>query len=281
MGYIYKIVNLVNGKIYVGQTRFDLQRRFHQHLYEAKKGELQYPLYSAIRKYGEQNFQIECIEEIDDELLGEREQYWIRTLDTFVKNNKGYNATYGGEGNPVIDKNEIYDLWDTGISIQEITEKTGHDRSSIRKILQQYKNYSVEESHRRGDIAQKRYLPKIKQYDMQGNYLQTYANMAEAERQTGISHKNIWNVVHHSQKSAGSYQWRYENDETPVQDLTKRTAIKRKVKQIDNNTQQIIKIYDTTSAASRETGIGYSRIQRCCTQHKIMLPENYKWEYIE
>ena len=64
MGYIYKITNLINGKIYIGQTRFNVQRRFHQHLYEAKKGELNFPLYSAIRKYGEENFKIECIEEM-------------------------------------------------------------------------------------------------------------------------------------------------------------------------------------------------------------------------
>ena len=281
MGYIYKITNLINGKIYVGQTRFDVQRRFQQHLTKAQKGELYFPLYSAIRKYGEENFQIECIEEIDDELLGEREQYWIKTLDTFVKHNKGYNATYGGEGNLIIDKNEIYDLWDTGISIQEIVEKTGHDRSSIRKILQQYSNYSIEESHRRGDIAQTRHHIKVKQYDMQGNYLTIYNNMADAEKHTGISRKNIWGAINHTQKSAGNYQWRYENDNTPVQDLTKRTAIRKKVKQIDNNTQQIIKIYNTVSAASKETGIGYNRIQRCCIQQKIMLPENYKWEYIE
>lgn len=281
MGYIYKITNLINNKIYVGQTRFDYQKRFKRHLFEAKRGVLNYPLYRAIRKYGEENFKIECIEEIDDNLLNERECFWIKELNSYAKNNKGYNATYGGEGNSNIDKLEIYELWDSSLSIQEIAEKTGHDRSSIRKILQDYENYSIEESQKRGDKAQTRKrFKKIKQYSLQGEYINTFDNATEAERQTNISHKTIWGVLNHVQKTAGGFQWRYEDDLEPIQDLSKRKAVIRKIKQINNNNQEI-KIYDNIPQAVRETGITYNRILRCCTKNVIMLPENYKWEYVE
>lgn len=281
MGYIYKITNLINNKIYVGQTRFEVKERFKEHLWAAKRG-IKYPLYSAIRKYGENNFKIEIIEEIEDSLLNEREKFWIEKLNTFIKNQHGYNATYGGEGNSIIDKNEIYKLWDEKLSIQEIANMTNHDRSSIRKILQNYENYSIEESNARGDqIQAKNRFKKILQYSLNGKYIATFNNMTEAERQTGISHKNIWNNVQHMGDSAGGFQWRFEDDATPVLDMSKKRIKRKKVKQIDNFTQNVIEIYDSVKQASIKTNISYNRIYRCCRNNTIMQPENYRWEYIE
>lgn len=31
MGYIYKIINSVNDKVYIGMTRFDVERRWKEH----------------------------------------------------------------------------------------------------------------------------------------------------------------------------------------------------------------------------------------------------------
>ena len=38
MPYIYKITNLVNGKIYIGKTSYNsIQERFKQHISDSKK----------------------------------------------------------------------------------------------------------------------------------------------------------------------------------------------------------------------------------------------------
>lgn len=224
MGCIYKITNLINGKIYIGQTRFSIKKRYERHLYEAQRGVLQYPLYKAIRKYGNKNFNVEQIEEVSEDLLDERERYWIKYYDSFIKNNKGYNCTYGGEGNIVIDKLEVFDLWDQGDSIKQISDKTKHDRSAIRRILQSYPNYSIEESQKRGDKIQgKTRFKQVKQYDKEGNFIAIFDNMSDAQSKTGISSKNIWGVVNHKGHTAGGYQWRFSDDpDIPQNLLTKK-----------------------------------------------------------
>ncbi len=57
-GVIYKITNLTNGKIYVGQTRQKLSRRISGHVHSKKK----FGIDAAIRKYGIDNFKVEVIE---------------------------------------------------------------------------------------------------------------------------------------------------------------------------------------------------------------------------
>ena len=57
LGKIYKITNLVNSKIYIGQTIRSLKERFRQHIY--KQG-CTY-LHNAILKYGKENFKIELM----------------------------------------------------------------------------------------------------------------------------------------------------------------------------------------------------------------------------
>ena len=95
MGYIYKITNLVNGKIYIGKT-INLDSRLYKHKYLAKKGNSRH-LYSAMRKYGIENFSYEVVEECDASLLNDRERYWINAYNS-TDRNIGYNKTNGGDG---------------------------------------------------------------------------------------------------------------------------------------------------------------------------------------
>lgn len=88
---IYLINNLLNHKKYVGMTKFSLEERFLQH---SKKGFL---LTEAIKKYGEQKFSIELIEEVESaERAYELEIFYIREYNTKAPN--GYNLTDGGDG---------------------------------------------------------------------------------------------------------------------------------------------------------------------------------------
>lgn len=93
MRYVYVIRNLITEKVYVGQTKNITQRKAG-HFYAARKGN-ERPLYRSIRKHGAENFSFEVIEECDDEIINEREQFWVAHFDSFNPE-KGYNLTSGG-----------------------------------------------------------------------------------------------------------------------------------------------------------------------------------------
>ena len=66
-GYIYKITNLLNGKIYIGQTRQSIQTRWEQHCFSPYVCHF----HQAIQKYGRNNFQVEeicCVDLPEKEL---------------------------------------------------------------------------------------------------------------------------------------------------------------------------------------------------------------------
>ena len=96
MAYIYCITNKINGKQYVGKTNFSLDKRWREHCHDAKTRRCEKrPLYSAINKYGEENFEISLLEECSAEDSAKREEYWIKELNTY--GHTGYNATKGGD----------------------------------------------------------------------------------------------------------------------------------------------------------------------------------------
>ena len=131
MGYIYKITNDINNKIYVGKTEFSLEDRFIEHCKDSLKPRCEKrPLYNAMQKYGIKHFKIEEIEQTED--LEHREQYWIAELRTYIgfSDCKGYNATLGGDGKTLIDYDYIVQEFSNGLNITEIAEKTGHDKRS-------------------------------------------------------------------------------------------------------------------------------------------------------
>lgn len=90
---IYKITNLINNKIYIGQTSKTLKQRFNKHVYDSKT-----LMHRAIKKYGKENF---IISEIDTantlKSACHKEKYWIKKLKSKIKDG-GYNITDGGEG---------------------------------------------------------------------------------------------------------------------------------------------------------------------------------------
>jgi GIY-YIG catalytic domain len=97
VGCIYCVTNTKNGKQYVGKTTRTAERRWSQHLQDARKG-VDRPLYAAIREFGPGAFKLTMLEEVEPQegnpkVLNTREAYWIEQLGTF---GKGYNQTPGG-----------------------------------------------------------------------------------------------------------------------------------------------------------------------------------------
>lgn len=119
---IYMHRNLINNKVYIGQTRDELNRRF-------KKGygyRSSPHFYASIQKYGWDNFEHIVLEEnLSAETANEREKFWI----ALFKSNEekfGYNLTPGGCGQPAKKTNQtlrkkVY-CKETGQCFNSITE---------------------------------------------------------------------------------------------------------------------------------------------------------------
>ena len=138
MGQIYFIKNTTNGKGYVGQTTRTLEIRWKEHLKNTLALKDRLPLYKALAHYGKEAFTIELLEECPDELLNEREIFWIKEKETFGE--KGYNCTTGGQGNvlPVdisIDIPAIAQRYQSGERLDHLCKEYGHDYISVRNRL--------------------------------------------------------------------------------------------------------------------------------------------------
>ncbi len=103
MASIYKITNLVNNKIYIGQTINSIDKRFKQHLSQVNCANICSALYSAFTKYGKENFIIESIVsgEYSMEELNELEIFYIKKFDSLSPN--GYNLQSGGNSFMVVE----------------------------------------------------------------------------------------------------------------------------------------------------------------------------------
>lgn len=121
-GCIYMYTNKLNNKKYIGQTICKLNKRHHEHLYRDDSY-----IDRALRKYGEENFILEVIEDnIPKKMLNDKERYYIEKYDTY---NNGYNLTLGGGGSPRIDADTINKVIDairsTNLTLGEIGKQFG------------------------------------------------------------------------------------------------------------------------------------------------------------
>lgn len=89
---VYKAVNAVNGKMYIGQTSRP-ERRFAEHTWKGSKSKI---LSAAIRKYGKEQFMFTILCWCPDKHYADYvEQKLIEAHDT---RRVGYNICIGGEG---------------------------------------------------------------------------------------------------------------------------------------------------------------------------------------
>ena len=146
MGWIYKVTNQINGKMYIGKTEYlNPIKRWKEHCKDYKRRKMEKrPLYNAMNKYGLQNFVFEPIEQVEngDELC-EREMYYIDKFRTYVgfKDCNGYNGTLGGDGKAYLNLNEE-EVIRVHIEHNYIAGQTakifGCDADTIQKILNKY-----------------------------------------------------------------------------------------------------------------------------------------------
>jgi group I intron endonuclease len=95
MAFIYILTNIQNGHQYIGKTSRSFDVRLSQHISDAERHITNSYIHRAIRKYGIENFHIECIE-VANHLTNLWEKHLIRRWGSRFPS--GYNLTDGGDG---------------------------------------------------------------------------------------------------------------------------------------------------------------------------------------
>ena len=278
MGYIYKIINTITNKVYVGQTIQPPKKRWRQHELSAQnmnRNDSNLPIHLSIRKYGTDAFLYEIIEKCDNSIINEREMYWIAFYDS-TNPMKGYNLSLGGGGASYYKMDELLELWNKGMGIKQIAETMKIDRGFLSLRLKE-EGITEEEikSRRYASTRETRGRP-VYQYTLSGKYIHKFLSVQEARKVTKIGH--IERCCNGQQKQAGGYIWSYEKkDMIPAVQNDNPATKKRKVYQYSLSGQKI-KEYESAYHAEKETNINQTAIRNVCSKQK-QTAGGYVWSY--
>jgi len=226
---IYKTINLINGKIYIGQD----SKNNPNYLGSGKK--LKY----AFKKYGIENFKKMIIEECTSiKELNEREKYWIKKLNT-TNHNIGYNVSFGGQSG-----------WMIGLKHSEET-KRGFSLNRKGKLIGE-KNGMYGKKHSE-EAKKKMGVPKIGEHNgMYGKKHSDKTIKRMSESLTG--NKNPFYGKKHSDKTIKRMSELAKN--------RKRNPNSKKVS-VDGV------IFNSASEASRLLGLSSGTISYRCRQKTL------------
>lgn len=295
---IYKYTNLINGKIYIGQTIGDLKYRAGCNGYKYRKCPY---FYNAIQKYGWDNFTVEILQDnLTRSQANELEVEYIKKFDS-QNPEIGYNISDGGNTNSVLRKIVYqYDL--DGKYIQEwesVSEAERYYNSTIDVNKRSSAGYQwkYEKFEQISPILNPNNTGKNKKvykYDLDGNFICEYNSMSEAAEYNGNPNgfKHISSCCNQKRKSAMGFRWSFILVDKLSNDDKIKRIIKHKIAKINPTTNEIIEVFDSPSEAAQTvkdksksksqnlTDIG-KHICNCCRKGLKYTCYGYKWQFAD
>ena len=189
---IYKITDTTNGKIYIGQTKNSLEKRWRVHCYRANSDvSRKTALVEAIRAHGKESFKIEPIETCSDvETADARERFWIAELNSRIPN--GYNHTIGGDNH--------------GPTPQHFHEKvSGDNHWTTRQGVSQETRQKMSAAQYGSNSNNHRACMCIETGE-------TFPYVKAVTRKYGFNDAHIHSVCKGKRKRCGGYHWKYIED---------------------------------------------------------------------
>ena len=256
MGVIYKITNIINNKIYIGQTWTTEPQRWQNHIWHAQNNTNNDSPYlcNAIRKYGKENFIRKIIDTSDSvEELNNKEIYYIKLFNS-TNPDIGYNICLGGDGHTKFDSKQLLNLYEQYQSITKISEILGASRDNISRRLK--------------DIGIIIKNLTVIQYDINGNLINKYESFAEAKRQ--LPNLNLPRLIP-LHKFASNFFWLREADnddiQTTISNYKHSCSLQKEIQQYDEFGNYIAS-YKTAAEASRILNIDVSCIKSVLNCHQ-------------
>lgn len=248
-GIIYAIYNKETGKYYVGQTIHELNKRWKEHLYEARRMNAA-PLYQSLRKYGADKFNIRVIEECSSDILDERETYWISEYNSY---NNGYNQTSGAGGQYRI-SDELKDRISDAMSG---VEKSSEHIENIRKGMKRNNvGFTI-----RGDGKHSRV--KVKTINVNTLEETYYDSIKECAEALGVKSSRLSTSIRKGWKVHGHRIIKLEDKKQS-----------HAIYGVDKITNQVKYTFNSIREAGRELGTGNAD----CVRKSLKHPHRYTWK---
>lgn len=236
---VYKLINKLNGKFYLGSTKnYNIRRADHiRELNENKHHCIR--LQHAWNKYGKNSFKFKIVEKCNIKNLLKREQHYLDTLKPY--NDKiGYNISPNACGGfrgmsrkgikskypskralPVHQYNldgSFVREWKSGT---EILQKLGfpvyamlNKPRSLKKELRSIKGYIWCYANKHPKIYKNYHDDVIKkpilQFSKEGNFIKEWPSISDAQKALNI--KGIWNSANNykGEKTCKGFLWKYK-----------------------------------------------------------------------
>lgn len=234
MYYVYKITNLVNGKIYIGKTN-NIKARWNKHLSTAKnKNSKDYSyIHRAMSKYLFENFKIESIAEfeIEDQALAMEIEVIAKLNST--NRNVGYNISHGG------------DRGMTGLKHTEET-KAKISKANTGKNPSQEARKKMSEAHR-GSKRTEETKNKMREARKKQAPMSEETKRKISFAKKGIKHTQDW-------KCKNSFRNRGERNNSAI--LTEADVIEiRRLKASGVKRAELLRIYNKVAAGTMDNVI--------------------------
>ena len=217
---VYQHKNLRNGKSYIGMTSLEPKRRWNN----GWGYKNQPKIWSDIK---ESDWNTDWVHEIigkfeDKQEALNVEEMFIRLFDSI---NEGYNTSSYGSGNYEKTEEQKRKISEShigkhfseenkkklsealsGHEVSEETRKKISDALTGRTFSEEHKKKISEANKGNINVPTKPVL----QFSKDGELIEEYSSIHEAERHTGLSASNICACCKGKYKSAGGYIWKYK-----------------------------------------------------------------------
>jgi len=256
---IYKIENIKNGKLYIGQSK-NIRKRLYEHKRTLNCGNHKNTyLQRSWNKYGEKSFSFIIIEECDKLELSEKEIIYIAMYKSNVSS-FGYNLTNGGE---------------SGERSFEVGLKISNSLKGKKLSLEHRKTLS-RIRYDKPNIKSK----KVVQLDLSGNLIKIYDLMNQIYNYEGYNTWAIKNCCNHknSNKTAYGYLWIYYDEYIKEEfDIARYNNTRKSIPVLQYTKDGVlVNQYESMSYASKETDIPIQNIQKCIVGER-MSAGGFKW----
>ena len=278
---VYKITNMINNKVYIGQTTVDVQRRWSNHKCQSKSNHC-FLLKKAIKKYGEENFKVETIYKAST--IEELNKAECNFISLYNSNKVGYNIHEGGRNRKMAESTK-----------RKLSEGRKGKKLSLehrKKLSEAHKGKKIPyEIRKKMSIIRKKkveegfnidmsFLHKpIVQLSLDGVFIRRFSSSNEAFMSLGKKVTgNISEVLNGNRKNAFNSLWLFEKD-YKAGNYKHRLIKLYNVGQFDMKGNKMGE-YKNVKEASLASGVNPRYIRRVLNK-KRSSSRGYVWRYLE